>query len=57
METNQQNENEAALLPWIRDGQYNSDEWQKKLAERLLEIRGSSKPGSIVWDMNNRTVI
>ena len=46
------------LLPWIKDGSYQNPEWQARVQETIIVVRGSStEPGNIIWDLNNRTVI
>ena len=45
------------ILPWILDGSYLSEESVKKREALIKEIRGGGEPGSILWDLNNRTVI
>jgi len=50
-------QNKVRLLPWIENGGYQNPKWQRRLNEKMAELRKGSKPGSIVWNMNNRTVI
>ena len=45
------------ILPWINDGSYQAPEWQARVKRTMAEIRGDSKPGEILWDLNNKTVI
>ena len=45
------------ILPWIADGSYLSEEYQRKIEATIKEICGDAEYRSLRWDLHNRTVI
>ena len=44
MASNQKENLSKNILPWIRDDSYKSEEWQREIEEKMIEIREVAFP-------------
>jgi len=57
MATNDKEVLNKNILPWIKDGSYKNDEWQRRIEGTLIEIRGREVVETRGWRSCARTAI